>query len=423
MAHSASLHSTENITPSNVGTKQLGNQNPFRCKFEIPDGATAAITQSKIDSIRKEPHHGKAVEMAVDEIIQQLQILDESSRRPNVAIIALPITLIERVWNAKVDSKSTAEKEDSGGSDAPDFRGMLKAKAMQLSFPTQIVWEDVFDDTISIPQKVKESRSRKIQDIAGRTWNMFPTLYYKGTGRIPWRKASTEGEFTACYIGISFYREVGGQQLFTSAAQMFDERGRGFILRGKRAHTQSRGRHPYMMREDANQLTADALEAYNKHHKHYPARVIVLKTSQFREEEAAGIIEAIGKVGTQLRDLVWVQESYSVKVLRDGNYPVMRGTFVDLDGKGLLYTNGSIPYYGTYPGQYDPKPLLLCPYKGSDSTVAQIAGEVLALTKINWNSTQMNQKLPIPIRAARTVGEVLKYSADQKISSDYARYI
>lgn len=401
----------------------LGNQNPFRCKFEIPDGATAAITQSKIDSIRKEPHHGKAVEMAVEEIVEQLQILDESSHRPDVAIVALPVALIERVWNAKVDSRATTEKDDSGGSDAPDFRGMLKAKAMQLSFPTQIVWEDVFDESTSIPQKVKESRARKIQDQAGRTWNLLPTLYYKGTGRIPWRKMPTEGEFAACYIGISFYREVGGQQLFTSAAQMFDERGRGFILRGKRAHTESRGRHPYMTQDDAMQLIADALGAYKNHHKHYPARVIVLKTSQFREEEAAGILKAIDEVGAQLRDLVWVQESYSVKVLRDGNYPVMRGTFVDLDGKGLLYTNGSIPYYGTYPGQYDPRPLLLCPYQGSDSTVAQIANEVLSLTKINWNSTQMNQKLPIPIRAARAVGEVLKYAADQRVSSDYARYI
>ena len=401
----------------------LGNQNPFRCKFEIDDGATAAISQSRIDKIRQEPNHAKAVEMAVDEIIQQLETLSEGSHRPDVAIIALPVGLIERVWAAKVDSKATTEKDDSGGSDAPDFRGMLKAKAMGLSFPIQIVWEDVFDEAASIPRKVKESRARKIQDQADRTWNLITTLYYKGTGRIPWRKMQQDGAYTACYIGVSFYREVGGQQLFTSAAQMFDERGRGFILKGKRALTESRGRHPYMTKEDAKQLIEDALTAYKNHHKNYPARVIVLKTSQFREEEADGILAAIDEAGAELRDLVWVQESYSVKVLRDGNYPVMRGTFVDLDGKGLLYTNGSIPYYGTYPGQYDPRPLLLCPYKGSDSTIAQIASEVLSLTKINWNSTQMNQKLPIPIRAARAVGEVLKYVTDQKVSSDYARYI
>lgn len=401
----------------------LGNQNPFRCKFEISDGATAAISQAKIDRIRKEPHHGQAVEMAVDEIVQELQTLDESRHRPHVAIVALPISLIERIWNAKIDAPGTVEKEDSGGSDAPDFRGMLKAKAMGLSFPIQIVWEDVFDEDVKIPYKIKASKERKIQDQAGRTWNLLTTLYYKGTGRIPWRKMPQDGEFTACYIGISFYREVGGQQLFTSAAQMFDERGRGFILKGKRAQTESRGRHPYMTKEDARQLIADALLAYKNHHKNYPARVVVLKTSRFRQDEADGIFEAMSEAGAELRDLVWVQESSTFKILRDGNYPVMRGTFVELDGKGLLYTTGSMPYYGTYPGLYDPRPLLLCPYTGGDSTIAQIAQEILALTKVNWNSTQMNQKLPIPIRAARAVGEVLKYVTNDNISSDYARYI
>ena len=71
-----------------------------------------------------------------------------------------------------------------------------------------------------------------------------------------------------------------------------------------------------------------------------------------------------------------------------------------------------------------PRPLLLCPHPSSDSTVAQIADEVFSLTKINWNSTQMNQRLPVPIRAARKVGEVLKYLEEgQSVSADYRRYI
>lgn len=410
-----------NLHPAFPG---LSNRNPYRCRFEIEDSATAAVSQAKIDKIAREPDHGKAVELAVDAIVEQLTMLDESGHRPDVAIVALPVRLIERVWSARVDSDSTKEDEDSSGSDAPNFRGMLKAKAMMLNFPIQIVWEDVLDDKAVIPRKIKESSARKIQDLAGRTWNLFTTLYYKGSGRIPWRRLPKEGEYTACYVGISFYREVGGQQLFTSAAQMFDERGRGFVLKGKRAHTESRGRHPYMTREDAKELVANVLTAYKTHHKTLPARVLVLKTSRFRSDEADGIHEALEEAGTELRDLVWVQESYSVKVLRDGNYPVLRGTFVDLDGKGLLYTNGSMPYYGTYPGQYDPRPLLLCPHRGGDSTIAQLAEEVLSLTKINWNSTQMNQRLPIPIRAARMVGEVLKYLREgQTESTDYRKYL
>lgn len=245
-----------------------------------------------------------------------------------------------------------------------------------------------------------------------------------GSGRIPWRRAPAEGEFTACYIGVSFYREVSGQQLFTSAAQMFDERGRGFILKGKRAQTESRGRHPYMTQENARQLVENVLEAYRAHHRTTPARVVVMRTSRFRDEEAAGIFEALDSADIELRDLVWVQESYKVRVLRDGNYPVMRGTFVEIGRNGLLYTTGSVPYYGTYPGLYDPNPLLICSHPGSDSTVERLAEEIFSLTKINWNSTTMSQREPIPIRAARSVGGVLKHLAEgESVSSDYRRYL
>ena len=55
---------------------------------------------------------------------------------------------------------------------------------------------------------------------------------------------------------------------------------------------------------------------------------------------------------------------------------------------------------------------------------ALIAEEVFSLTKINWNSTQMNQRLPIPIQAARKVGEILKYMRDGQVeSTDYRKYI
>ena len=284
----------------------FGNLNPFRCQFEIQNGATAALSQSTIEKIRKEPNHTKAVEMAVEELVSILQTLDESSSQPDVAIIALPVGLIERVWNAKVDSKSTLEKEDSSGSDAPNFRGMLKARTMGLSYPIQIVWEDVIDEKASVPRKIKESSARNIQDRADLSWNLLTTLYYKGSGRIPWRRWRHKGEYTACYVGISFYREADGQQLFTSAAQMFDERGRGFILKGNRAQTESRGRHPYMTYDDAYELTSQVLSAYKKHHKHFPARIIVLKTSRFRDDEANGILKSIEEAGTELQDLVWV---------------------------------------------------------------------------------------------------------------------
>jgi hypothetical protein len=48
---------------------------------------------------------------------------------------------------------------------------------------------------------------------------------------------------------------------------------------------------------------------------------------------------------------------------------------------------------------------------------------VLALTKMNWNSTQFDQSSPIPIRAARQVGRMLKHVPFGQIEqSDYRFY-
>ncbi|WP_434290555.1 argonaute/piwi family protein [Celeribacter sp. SCSIO 80788] len=407
----------------------LRNQNPYRCRFEMVADEDGVLTKGQIEKIAKEPSDARAVEMAVEAVMAQLEKLEAHHERPDVVMVSLPVKLIERVWrneragtNEVIGDNATEAK--AGKETSPNFRGLLKARAMDLRFPIQIVWEDVINPDAKIPRKIKENSDRQTQDRADLAWNLMTTLYYKGSGKVPWRRLPEEGEFTACYIGISFFKDAKTDEIWTSAAQMFDERGRGFILRGGPAQSESRGRHPFLTIDEAHKLTESALAAYKSVHRTMPARVIVMKTSRFREDEAEGVGRALDEAGVELRDLIWVHESYSVKVLRDGDFPVLRGTFVELDGNGLLYTNGSIPYYGTYPGLYVPNPLLICPHPQSESTIEQIAKEVFSLTKVNWNSTQMNQRLPIPIRAARKVGDVLKYLPEgQKVSSDYRKYI
>jgi hypothetical protein len=53
---------------------------------------------------------------------------------------------------------------------------------------------------------------------------------------------------------IGFYRELSAQRLLTGTAQMFDERGRGLILRGGRASADKRDLHPYLDHADASDL-------------------------------------------------------------------------------------------------------------------------------------------------------------------------
>jgi hypothetical protein len=411
-----------NLNPDFPG---LGNQNPFRCKFEVPDGATVTISRSQVNDIRAIGKHDEAIRQAVEMVSQQLTALTESGAKPDVIVLALPIPLIEKLVNAK--SEEEADGPDEGEEESKndillDFRDLLKAKTLHLDVPTQIVWPDTWDDAAKIPRKVKRESNRQVQVKATRAWNLLNALFYKA-GKVPWRLLPDAAGFRTSYLGIGFYRDLDGQQLWTSTAQMFDERGRGLILRGARAQTESKGRHPYLTAQDADDLVAQSISAYKAHHRHVPARIVVLKTSRFRPEEAEGIDAALRRAGIDLSDLVWVQESSPIAIFRDGNYPVLRGTFIDLRGKGLLYTRGSVPYYGTFPGLRVPRPLLLVPHENCDSAIAKIAEEVLALTKVNWNSTQFDQKLPAPIKAAREVGRILKHvEFGTPVSPDFRKY-
>lgn len=379
----------------------IGNQNPFRCSFEVEPLTCRIIPEKDISRIVELPKQTEAVGAAADLLTDLARSMLEGSSRPDVIVTALPSNLIEKVVNAK----STDDDDEEDDVDV-NFRDLFKAKSLMLTAPTQIVWPTLWDDNAKIHRKLKETL-RQVQDPATRAWNLLNAIFYKA-GKAPWRLPKSESDFKTSYMGIGFYKDLSGQRLLTSTAQMFDERGRGLILRGARAQTDKGDRHPYLDRNDAYDLVLRSIKAYRAHHGHAPARVVIMKTSRFEEGEANGIFQAADEMQVDRRDLIWVSERQDLTLVREGNYPPLRGTFVQIGRDGLLFTRGSVPYYRTYPGLRVPQPLLLRPHS-CDTPMSELASEVLALTKMNWNSTQFDQSKPIPIRAARQVGRVLKH--------------
>ena len=203
---------------------------------------------------------------------------------------------------------------------------------------------------------------------------------------------------------------------------MFDERGKGLILRGGRARIDKGDRHPYLDRADAYDLLRRSLKAFFDQHHHYPARLVIFKTSRFERGEAEGFNEALAEANIAYSDLVWVAENSPITMYREGDYPPLRGTMIGLGREAILFTRGSVPIYRTYPGLRVPRPLTLRPYS-NDTPLSDIARDVLALTKMNWNTTQFDGALPIPIRAARQVGKVLKHvPIGHREASEYPYY-
>jgi hypothetical protein len=303
-----------------------------------------------------------------------------------------------------------------------DFHDLLKAKSLFFRTPLQIVLPSTYDESKQADQK--KIFNREQQDEATRAWNLHTAIYYKARG-IPWRMARETAEISTCYLGVSFFLTLDKQKIYASSAQVFNERGEGVIVRGGLAYEDKQDRQIHLDKDGAYNLISLALQAFWKEHYHYPARVVIHKTSSFSKDELEGFNQFLHEKGIELIDFVYLRESFT-RLFRPAKYPPLRGTFWHVeDRRAILYTRGSVYFYETYPGIYPPRSLYLdC--TSAQKTAKEIARECLALSKMNWNNTRLDGHLPITLRAARQVGKILKYlSSDeiQKISPSYRFYM
>jgi hypothetical protein len=89
----------------------------------------------------------------------------------------------------------------------------------------------------------------------------------------------------------------------------------------------------------------------------------------------------------------------------------------------LIYTKGSVDFYSTYPGMYVPRPLGLRPARLTISP-RELGTEVLALSKMNWNQSRLDARLPITIKTADQAKRILRFcDPAQPIASRYAEYM
>jgi argonaute-like protein implicated in RNA metabolism and viral defense len=264
--------------------------------------------------------------------------------------------------------------------------------------------------------------SREIEDEASRAWNFFTALYYKAGG-VPWRLTRSASDLDTCFVGVSYFRDPMDDSMQTSVAQVFNERGEGVVVRGGQALVRKDDKTVHLDAVTAEQLLANALDLYKREHKNLPARVVCHKSSYFDEGEIQGFETTIDKLGVNQIDMLSVRRS-SVRLFRNKPNPPLRGTGAILDERTvLLYTQGSVDFYRAYPGLYIPRPLeiRLDSVEGQPDRVVE---EVLALTKMNWNSTRFVNAEPITVAAARKVGDVLRYvSSREGIQARYSYYM
>ena len=342
-----------------------------------------------------------AVRAAVQLYAAELEILDEEPGC-NVILIARPDTLPDAP--APEPDPAAPWKRVPAAESADDFRALLKAAAMRYSRPIQIVRRTTWDPGFRPPG----GERRSLQDEATRAWNLHTAVYYKAGG-IPWRLPRDPADVDTCYVGITFCRSIDNQILQTSVAQVFNQRGDGVIVRGAPAKVSRNDRQPHLARGDAESLLAEALRRYRGEHGNLPARAVLHKTSSYTPDEITGFSTAADDADITTLEMLWLPASDPVRLFRPAQHPPVRGTILSIDDqRHVLYTRGSVPFYGTYPGMYIPSPL---PFRlvEAESSPGYLADEILALTKMNWNQTQLDARQPITIRTADQVGAILRH--------------
>lgn len=358
-----------------------------------------------------------AIRQAVDLYDAELTALNEEPQC-DVVIVCKPEALAER--GEPIEDPRRPWKAAKPTSLGFDFHELLKARSLRTTRPIQVIKRETWDPTFK--PKDRDDR-RPQQDEATKAWNLHTALYYKAGG-VPWRMTRDNSELTNCFVGVSFYRSTDGQTLQTAVAQVFNERGDGVIVRGAQATESKDDRQPHLTADDARGLLEQSLARYRSEHRTLPARVMLHKTSSFTPGELEGFHAAAESERLDQLELIWLPREESTRLFRVGEQPPLRGTMLSLSGtRHLLYTRGAVPFYKTYPGMYVPNAL---PFRlvDVDSSPEQIAAELLALTKMNWNATQLDGKMPITVRTADAIGSILKHlDQNDRPAPRYAFYM
>src|SRR5437667_945521 len=288
-----------------------------------------------------------------------------------------------------------------------NFRSRLKKIAMNPKYgvPIQIIREQTL-------------RGKGTQNFATRTWNLLSGLYYKA-GEMPWILGGLDAK--TCFLGISFFHKKTAARdlVLSSMSHLFANDFNSIILRGKQVASDYALIAPVLSAESANKIAQRALEEFHSARNAYPARVVVHKTSRFNADEIRAFQAAFNDAHLAF-DLVSLIKS-SLRITRWGLYPVPRGTvLISGDAHAHLYTKRFVTELQTYPGSHVPSPSEVCKARG-DSTIKTICSEILALTKLNWNTADFCCGVPITVSFARNVGDVFK-EFDEASPYDPSRY-
>ena len=366
-----------------------GFEGVFGAALDVPDPRTGAWYGVS------EPAAGTDIREGALQLRRHLQQAIDAlvgTFAPTVVIIYVPTRW--RAW----------EKYNLGG-EVFDLHDFVKAYCVQKGITTQFLRE--------------ETTTKRYQcEIA---WWLGLSLYVKAM-RTPWILDGLDKE--TAFVGLGFSLDPGaerGKHVLLGCSHIYSSDGIGLAFRLSKIEDgfQRRG-NPFMSKADARRMAEQARQLFYDTHHRLPSRVVLHKRTPFQREEREGLLE--GMHGVEHVDMLEINADPMLRCValrpavggqfRGDGYPVRRGSAVVIErNRALLWVHGTTEAVKPGPKPYYqgksriPAPLMVRRHHGS-TDLDVLAGEILGLSKMNWNTFDMYTKLPATIESSNRIARI-----------------
>jgi hypothetical protein len=187
---------------------------------------------------------------------------------------------------------------------------------------------------------------------------------------------------------------------------MFLDSGDGVVFKGALGPWYNEETGDYHLSYDAaKKLGEMAISSYKKRVGTVPKEIFIHGRVRFENTEWYGFKDA-AESGTSIVG-VRIREEKNLKLYRKGQNPILRGLANIRSARSAhLWTRGWTPRLQTYPGREVPNPLVIEVNKG-EVPIEVVLRDILALTKLNYNTCIFGDGTPITLKFADAIGEIL----------------
>ena len=283
----------------------------------------------------------------------------------------------------------------------------IKAFAIQKQIPVQFILKDTLTK----------------DPLEFTLMNIGVALIAKLGGR-PWILEKPLTLARSLFVGIAFHLDHESKDIYYGVVEVFDKFGRQLeckIQMYRSPVTIQNVRGLYIPRKDFENILAELIKKYQ------PSEIIFHKSAPFHKEEKETIGNICKKENVQYA-LLHIEKSNPYRLYmaysEEPDIAPIRGTLVfDAYNKNraILSTTGTIMLdhkLRRWSGIGTPRPLeIMIEENTTKYSLREISEQILALTKLDWNTTEISLRVPITLKYSNKAAQLAPYLNLKEIAS------